>query len=168
MARAAEELIPMLTRFVDDHGLDSRMEPEERQTLENSIRILKSLEIPSSLLKVKERKFAPPGRARAAARGPAMTPEEMVSDLLEAAETPDHRKPAQVVAEFVREFVMLGIRYNAMFEEFIRKVEGWYPPDKVDRAALEKGVKKLVRFSWGDDPGLDMLTRVLARGWYIS
>lgn len=62
MGSAAEDLAPKLRRFIDDHIVDSVVEPEERQTLENAARILKTLQVPGSLLTVEEKKRPMPPR----------------------------------------------------------------------------------------------------------
>lgn len=51
-----KELEPLLRKFIDHHVMDSMVDPEERQTLENALRIIKTLMIPHSLLKVEEKK----------------------------------------------------------------------------------------------------------------
>lgn len=94
--------------------------------------------------------------------------ESMVDDVINVAETSDHRKLKTHVAEFVHDFVALGLKYNKIVGSLVEQVEGWYPPNKVDRNLLEKKIKPVIEDYWGGDPGLDVLAKILARGRYIT
>ena len=93
--------------------------------------------------------------------GAAIDPEEVLSSGPRGASVADD------IDAFVAELIVQGQRAHRRFREAVAKVEGYYPPDKVDPRALRLAVSRRVESKWGDDPMLPFLVRLIVDGDYI-
>ena len=91
-----------------------------------------------------------------------LDPSEVLGVRIEGAEISKH------VDEFTRLLIQEGQRINHKVEAAIKEVEGYYPPDKIDRKELRMAVMKHLDHLWGRDAMTPLLARMIVNGEFVS